>query len=62
MQARQIHATQRLGSEWIVADGLEPGDRVVVEGVGKVRPGATVKPVAATQPAAPAMASAASKG
>jgi len=30
-----------------VASGLAAGDRVVVEGTGKVRPGAAVKPIAA---------------
>jgi multidrug efflux pump subunit AcrA (membrane-fusion protein) len=28
---------------WIVEDGLKPGERVVVEGVQKVREGVTVK-------------------
>jgi membrane fusion protein (multidrug efflux system) len=46
-QARQIVATHRLGGDWVVASGLASGDRVVVEGIGKVRPGAVVKPVPA---------------
>jgi membrane fusion protein (multidrug efflux system) len=32
-------------SSWIVTEGLKAGDRVIVEGVQKVRPGAPVKPV-----------------
>ena len=39
-------------------DGLKAGDRVIVEGLQKIQPGAVVKPVeqgsAPTQPAAPA--------
>jgi membrane fusion protein (multidrug efflux system) len=60
VQARQIHATQRLGSDWIVASGLEPGERVVVEGSGKVKVGAIARAVlleprgASTVPAASA--------
>ena len=46
-QVRQIIATRRLGNEWVVAKGLTAGEHVVVEGIGKVRPGAPVKAVAA---------------
>ena len=35
---------ERVGPMWVVEDGLEPGDRVVAEGVQKVRPGAQVNP------------------
>lgn len=44
-EARTIVATHRLGNEWVVASGLAAGDRVVVEGSGKVRPGNPVKPM-----------------
>jgi membrane fusion protein (multidrug efflux system) len=47
VEARQITAIHRLGSDWVVASGLAAGDRVVVEGTAKIRPGAPVKPVAA---------------
>jgi membrane fusion protein (multidrug efflux system) len=33
------------GSKWIISDGLKSGERVVVEGLQKVKPGAAVKPV-----------------
>lgn len=33
-----------IGSDWIIASGLEPGDNVVAEGVQKVRPGMQVNP------------------
>jgi membrane fusion protein, multidrug efflux system len=42
---RQIKATQRQGTDWVLDDGLAPGEVVIVDGVQKVQPGATVKPV-----------------
>ncbi len=46
VESRQIVTSHRLDNEWVVASGLAAGDRVVVEGIGKIRPGALVKPVA----------------
>jgi membrane fusion protein (multidrug efflux system) len=42
---RQIKIGGSTGSQWIVLNGLKPGDQVVVEGFQKMRPGAPVKPV-----------------
>jgi membrane fusion protein (multidrug efflux system) len=42
--ARSIVTGERVGERWIVQQGLKPGDRVVVEGLQKARPGATVNP------------------
>ncbi len=50
--ARQITASRRLGADWVVEAGLAAGDRVVVEGVQKVSPGAAVKAVVQAAPAA----------
>ena len=44
VEVRQIVAGLRLGSDWVVASGLKPGERVVVEGIGKIRPGVQVTP------------------
>jgi membrane fusion protein (multidrug efflux system) len=41
---RTVTVGDRVGTQWIIADGLRPGDRVVAEGVQKVRPGMQVKP------------------
>jgi membrane fusion protein (multidrug efflux system) len=41
---RTVKVGDRVGAEWIIAEGLKPGDRVVVEGVQKVRPGMQVNP------------------
>lgn len=42
---QQVKADTTQGNSWIVSEGLKPGDRVIVEGFQKVKPGATVKPV-----------------
>jgi len=34
----------RTGSNWVITSGLEPGDRIVVEGAQKLRSGITVDP------------------
>jgi membrane fusion protein (multidrug efflux system) len=39
---RTVTMGDRIGELWIVSQGLEPGDRVVVEGVQKARPGTVV--------------------
>jgi RND family efflux transporter MFP subunit len=39
-----VSVGDRVGSDWIITEGLKPGDRVVAEGVQKVRPGAQVNP------------------
>jgi membrane fusion protein (multidrug efflux system) len=41
---RPVKVGDRVGTEWIVAEGLRQGERVVVEGVQKVRPGMQVNP------------------
>src|SRR5271169_4426148 len=41
---RTVTVGDRVGSQWVIADGLNPGERVVAEGVQKVRTGAQVNP------------------
>jgi membrane fusion protein (multidrug efflux system) len=45
VEARAITTEERVGEDWIVQQGLKPGDRVIVEGQLKVRPGTRVTPV-----------------
>ncbi|HUK63253.1 MAG TPA: efflux transporter periplasmic adaptor subunit, partial [Dongiaceae bacterium] len=45
-RARDIVPGRWSGDLWIIASGLAPGDRVVVEGVQKVVPGRPVVPMA----------------
>ena len=44
-QQRMISVDRALGDKWLVSEGLKPGDRVIVEGIQKVRPGVSVKVV-----------------
>ena len=41
---RTVKVGDRVGSLWIIDEGLNPGERVVAEGVQKVRPGTQVNP------------------
>ncbi|MFN3522093.1 MAG: efflux RND transporter periplasmic adaptor subunit [Phenylobacterium sp.] len=50
-EVRPIKVGQTVGTDWLVASGLKPGDRVIVEGLQKVQPGAPVKPVPLAQTA-----------
>jgi membrane fusion protein, multidrug efflux system len=43
-EIRTVKVGERVGSLWVVEDGLKPGERVVVEGVQKVRDNEPVKP------------------
>ncbi len=45
IQQRRLTVDRAIGDNWLVSSGLAPGDRVVVEGMQKVRPGASVKVV-----------------
>jgi membrane fusion protein (multidrug efflux system) len=51
VELRQIDAARAIGDQWLVTSGVVAGDRVIVEGVQKVQPGATVKPTEWTPPA-----------
>jgi membrane fusion protein (multidrug efflux system) len=50
---RTIQATRTSGTSWVVEGGLNDGEKVVVSGMQKVQPGATVKTVEAPAGAAP---------
>ena len=52
---RTVTLGDRVGQDYIVNDGVKAGERIIVEGVQKARPGATVNPT--TQPASAETAS-----
>ena len=60
VEIRPVAVGQRIGAEWIVSNGLKPGEQVIAEGTQKVRPGATVSPKPFA-PAAPAAAASPAK-
>ena len=41
---RQVHVGDRVGTMWVITNGLKPGDRVVVVGQQKLRSGMRVQP------------------
>ncbi|MGI4982344.1 MAG: efflux RND transporter periplasmic adaptor subunit, partial [Janthinobacterium lividum] len=49
---RSLTTAQTEGNKWVVTSGLNPGDRVIVEGTQKAKPGQVVSPVAANLPGA----------
>jgi len=63
VEQRQVMAVRTVGDKWLVSEGLKEGDRVILEGIQKARPGTVVKtvpfgstpqaPAAAQQPTAP---------
>jgi membrane fusion protein (multidrug efflux system) len=44
VQVQPVTTGSRVGSLWVIEKGLKPGDRVIVEGQLKVRPGSLVAP------------------
>ena len=53
VEIRPVEIADRTGPFWVVTKGLSPGERIVIEGTQKVRPGAIVdpKPVSAASEA-----------
>jgi membrane fusion protein (multidrug efflux system) len=47
VQPQPIEIGAAVGGDWVVKSGLKAGDRVIVDGLQKVQPGMTVKPVPA---------------
>ena len=48
VETRQIKPGVKIGNLWLVEDGLQPGDKVISEGIQKVRNGMVVNPTVAT--------------
>ena len=48
VEARDVRVSRTIGDQWLVENGLAAGDRVIVAGLQKVRPGMAVKAVEAT--------------
>jgi membrane fusion protein (multidrug efflux system) len=46
---RPVTLGARVGDRWVIEKGVDPGDRVIVEGQLRVRPGAVVAPQMATE-------------
>ncbi len=44
VEVRTVKTGERIGSDWIINEGLQPGDRVIVEGFARVKNGMRVVP------------------
>jgi membrane fusion protein (multidrug efflux system) len=58
---RPVKVGERVGQLWVIDEGLEPGEKVVAEGIQKVREGTVVNPKPFVQSAAPAGAATGAK-
>src|SRR5207302_6436246 len=47
---RTVTADRTVGDKWLVTSGLSPGDKVIVEGLDKVKPNKPVRPVPGGSP------------
>ena len=47
---RTVTAERTQGGSWVVTGGLRNGDRIIVQGLSKLRPGQSIKPVPANTP------------
>jgi multidrug efflux system membrane fusion protein len=43
VETRAVTASQAIGDKWLITSGLKAGEKVIVSGLQKVRPGVTVK-------------------
>ncbi|MCX7111863.1 MAG: efflux RND transporter periplasmic adaptor subunit [Proteobacteria bacterium] len=44
VEIRPVKPAETIGTQWVIEEGLKPGERVVVEGILKVRPGSKINP------------------
>ena len=44
VRIQPVKVGERIGTTWLITEGLQPGERVVAEGTQKVGPGVTVNP------------------
>ncbi|EQA97707.1 membrane fusion protein (multidrug efflux system) [Sphingobium wenxiniae] len=54
VEMREVQLDRAVGDKWIVTSGLKAGDRLIVEGLLNLRPGADVRPGAPQQVTRPA--------
>ena len=47
---RQIRADRTYGTDWVISGGLRAGDKVITQGLGNLKDGASIRPVPANTP------------
>jgi membrane fusion protein (multidrug efflux system) len=53
VETRQVKTGVRVGTLWVIESGLSAGDKVIVEGLQKIRPGMPVNPTVVAAEAPP---------
>lgn len=49
-ELRPIVAPRTQGPDWVVTEGVKPGERIIVQGTNNLKPGQALKPVPASAP------------
>ncbi len=62
VELRDLNVARAIGNKWLVTSGLKDGDRIIVEGTQKVRPGTRVRPIQVLVGKAPKTASTSATG
>jgi membrane fusion protein, multidrug efflux system len=62
LERRRLQLARTVGNQWLVTSGLKAGDRLVVEGLQRVRPEQTVTPIAAASAVSAVSAAASGAG
>lgn len=52
VESHTVIASQAIGDKWLISEGLQPGDQVIVSGIQKVHPGVKVKATTDANPPA----------
>jgi membrane fusion protein, multidrug efflux system len=47
---RSVVADRTFGADWVITEGLAPGEKVIIQGLGNLKDGAQIKPVPANTP------------
>jgi len=47
---RVVQTSRAIGNQWLISDGLQPGDQLIVDNLQKLQPGMAVKPGPAKLP------------
>jgi membrane fusion protein, multidrug efflux system len=50
VEVRVLQTPRAVGNQWLVSEGLKPGDQVIINNLQKIRPGVQVKAAPATTP------------
>lgn len=54
VQLREIEASKAIGDQWVVTSGLQAGDRVIVSGLQRIRPGIKARAISSSRGKTPA--------